>query len=367
MELSTLKKLITQIAEERELPFEKVKEVIESALASAYKKEYGKKDQIIRCKIDFEEGKISFIKVKKVVDESMIYTEKEIEKEEKLEGKVKFNKQRHIFLNEAKKINPEIKVGEEIEFPLEHKENYGRIATQTAKQVILQKLKELERESAYKECKEKEGEVISGIIQKIEKNTIFVDIGKGMGIFSKSEQVKNEFYRSGQRMKFYVLGVEKTKKEPIVYLSRKHPKFVTKLFELEVPEIPAGVVEIKSIARNPGVRTKIAVASNQKGLDPVGTLIGQRGTRIMAVINELGGEKIDVITYSDNPLEYISNALSPAKVVEVKIGKKNTALVKVPKDQLSLAIGKDGENVKLASELTNWKIDIKPFEEKNKT
>jgi N utilization substance protein A len=372
MDFSALKRIINQIAEERGIPPLKAQEAIEGALATAYKKEYGTKSQIIRAKIDMEKEKIRFWQVKLVVDKSMIYSEEELKKlkgkEEKVQDqkKIKFNPQRHILLEEARKINPKIKPGEELEFELEPKEIYGRIATQAAKQVILQRLKEVERETVYEEYQGKVGGIVSGIIQRIEKNNIYVDLGKTVAILPKNEQVKGEFYRPGQRMKFYLLNVEKTQKGPVIFLSRAHPKLVSKLFELEVPEISSGLVQIKSIAREPGFRTKIAVSSTQEGLDPIGALVGQRGTRIMAVINELGGEKIDVIEYSDDPQKYIANSLAPAKVLEVRIGKKNTAVAIVNPDQLSLAIGKDGRNVRLAANLTNWKIDVRTTEEAEK-
>lgn len=364
MDFSVLKKLIFQIAEERGIPIEKAKEVVELALASAYKKEYGKKTQLIKAEIDLEKEKISFWQIKLVVDKSMVYLSQEEKKEifQSEQKKLKFSPERHIFLEEAKKIDPKIKVGQELRIKLESKQDFGRIATQTAKQVILQKLKEIEREIIFEEYQKKEGEIVSGIIQRIEKNNIYVDLGKTVGVLAKSEQVKGEFYRPGQRMKFYILKIEKTTKGPLIFLSRSHPKFVSKLFELEVPELSAGLVQIKSIAREPGFRTKIAVVSLQENLDPIGAFVGQRGTRIMAVINELGGEKIDVIEYSDDPLKYVANALAPAKILEVKIGKKNTAIAFVEPNQLSLAIGKDGRNVRLATNLTNWKIDVRTKE-----
>ncbi len=371
MELKEIKSAIVQIAEERGIPIERVVEAVESALASAWKKEYGKKEQLIRAKFDLGTGKVEFWRVKLVVDESMLYTQKELEelREKKIkpiEGKIKFNPERHILLKEAQKINPEAKVGDEIKIPLKEQGNYGRIAAQTAKQVILQKLKEIEREEAYKELKQKEGEIVSGIVQRVEPKAVYLNIGRTIGILKKEEQIPNEFYRPGQRLKAYVLSVEKTTKGPLVFLSRSYPKFVSKLFELEVPEIAEGQVEIKSIAREPGARTKIAVVSKVPGIDPIGAMVGQRGMRVQAVINELGGEKIDIILYSDNPQEYIANALSPAKVLEVKILPKNKALAIVDKDQLSLAIGKDGQNVKLAAILTAWKIDVKSKEEVEK-
>jgi len=370
MDITNFKRLITQIAQEREIPFEKVVETIESAIAAAYKKDYGKKSQIIQAKLDLESGEVKFLQIKQVLEPSMIYSEEELEKLKSLpveelaeKRKVRFNPERHIMIEEARKIDPKIEVASELKIPLKTEKDYGRIATQAAKQVILQKLKETEREIIFDDYKSKEGEIISGIVQRIEKNNIYIDIGKTLGILSREEQVRGEFYRPKQRMKFYILNVEKTAKGPIIFLSRAHPKLVSKLFELEVPEISSGAVQIKAIAREPGFRTKIAVTSTQEGIDPIGSLVGQKGTRIMAVINELGGEKIDVIEYSDDPEKYIANSLSPAKVLEVRIEKKNVALAIVPSDQLSLAIGKDGRNVRLAAKLINWKIDVRSSEE----
>ncbi len=371
IDIKTLKSALIQIAEEKGIPFEKVFEDIEAAIAAAYKKEYGKKGQSIKCKFDLETGNLKFWQTKLVVDKSLIYSEEELKKLEKKEivpeggkpAKVKFNPEKHIMIEEARKINPKIKIGEELIIPLETKSDFGRIAAQTAKQVILQKLKETERETIYEEYKNKEGEIISGILQRIEGKNIYFDIGKTIGILPKHEQIPGEFYRPGQRLKLYVLKVEKTSKGPVIFLSRAYPKFVSKLFELEVPEIASGQVEIKSIAREPGSRTKIAVISKAEGIDPIGACVGQRGTRVNAVISELGGEKIDIVEYSEKPEKYIANSLSPAKVLEVKIMPKNKALAIVPEDQLSLAIGKDGQNVRLAAKLTGWKIDVR-IEEK---
>jgi len=355
MELKEIKAAISQIAEERGIPFEKVVETFEQALASAYKKEYGKKGQQIKSKIDLETGEVKFWQVKNVVDENDVK-----------EGKIKFNPDRHILLEEAKKIKPDIKVGEELIIPLETKIDYGRIAAQTAKQVILQKLKETERELIFQEYKSKEGQIVSGIVQRVEPKAVYLNIGKTLGILPKEEQVQGEFYKPGQRLRVYILKVEQTPKGPSVILSRSHPKLVSRLFELEVPEIQSGQVEIKSIAREAGSRTKIAVISKVKEIDAIGAMVGHRGTRVGAVINELGGEKIDIVLYSEKPEEYIANALSPAKVLEVRILPKNKALAIVPDDQLSLAIGRDGQNVRLAAKLTNWKIDVKSKSEVEK-
>ena len=387
MDIKSFKGALGQIAEQRGISPEKIIETIEAAIATAYKKDYGKKGQKIKAKFNAVSGDVKFWQIKLVVDQSMLYTEEEIEemkerkempKEDYREGpayatgsgeateetpkKFVFNEEKHIMLEDAKKDYPKIKIGEEIEIPLVSKQDYGRIAAQTAKQVILQKIREAEKETISIEYRSREGEIISGIVQRVEGHTVFIDIGKTLGILSREEQIPGEFYRPSQRLKLYILKVEDTPKGSVVMLSRAYPKLISKLFELEVPEIASGTVVIKSIAREPGFRTKIAVVSEEEGVDPIGACVGQRGTRIMAVINELGGEKIDVIQWQEKPEKFIANALAPAKIVEVKVGEKNTAVVFVPEDQLSLAIGKDGRNVRLAANLTGWKIDIKTSE-----
>ena len=371
MDLKNFTSAIMQIAEEKGISKEKVIETIESAIAAAYKKEYGEKGQIIRAKIELETGKVVFWHVMQVLDQSMIYSEKELEdlknqKMEHIEGKIRFNPEKHVMLKDAKKLKPKIKAGEEIEDVLKTQEDYGRIAAQTAKQVILQKIREAEKETVFRDFIEKEGEIVSGIVQRVEGNNVYFDIGRTLGVMPKEEQIPNEFYRTGGRLNVYVLKVEEGVKGPLIFLSRTYPKFISKLFELEVPEISAGSVVIKSIAREPGSRTKIAVVSTQEKVDPIGSVVGQKGTRISAVINELGGEKIDVIEYSDDQEEYIANSLSPSKVLEVRIMPKNKALAVVPQDQLSLAIGKGGQNVRLAAKLTGWKIDVRGEEDDEK-
>ena len=367
MDIKAFSSAITQIAEEKGLAREKIIESIETALAAAYKKEYGEKSQVVKAKLDMKTGKVEFWQVKTVVDQSMIYTDEELEqlKEKQIEPseeKVKFNPEKYVMLEDAKKDNPDIKVNDEITIPLESKEDFGRIAAQTAKQVIIQKIREAEKESIFEDFKLKEGEIISGIIQRLEGKTVFMDIGKTLGILNREEQVPGEFYRPGQRLKVFIMKVEQTSKGPVIFLSRAYPKFVSKLFELEVPEVASNQVQIKSIAREAGSRTKIAVASSVDGIDPIGAAVGQRGTRVNAVINELGGEKVDIIEYSDEPDKYIINALSPAKILEVRVLPKNKALAIVPDDQLSLAIGKEGQNVRLAAKLTGWKIDVRSYE-----
>ena len=369
VDIKNFNSAIAQIADERGIAPEKVWETIESAIAAAYKKEYGKKGQVIKSRLDQKTGEVLFWQVKKVVNEEMIYSESELA-ELKEEGsfsaeptagetKVRFNIERHIMLDEAKKINKDIKIEEEVEIPLEVKEDFGRISAQTAKQVILQKIREAERETILTEYKAKEGEIVSGIVQRVEGGNVLFDIGKAVGFLSREEQIPGEFYRPGQRLKLFLLKVEDTSKGPIIVLSRAYPRLVSKLFELEVPEINQGQVEINSIAREAGSRTKIAISTKAAGIDPIGAAVGQRGTRVQAVINELGGEKIDIIEYSEDPEKYLANALSPAKVIEIKIMPKNKALAIVQDDQLSLAIGKEGQNVRLAAKLTGWKIDVR--------
>ncbi|MSU54805.1 MAG: transcription termination/antitermination protein NusA [Candidatus Staskawiczbacteria bacterium] len=381
MDIKSFQRALSQIAETRGISPEVIMGTIEAALATAYKKDYGEKGQKIKAKFNPVSGDAQFWQLKLVVDDSMLYTQEEIDalKEKKIipaedfdrviEGdetpkKVVFNPEKHIIVKDAKKENSNIQLGEELEIPLVSKQDYGRIAAQTAKQVILQKIREAEKDVIASEYRSKQGEIISGVVQRIEGNTILIDIGKTLGILNKEEQIPGEFYRQAQRLKFYILKVEDGPKGSVVLLSRAYPKLVSRLFELEVPEISAGTVVIKSIAREPGFRTKIAVTSTEQGIDPIGSCVGQRGTRIMAVINELGGEKIDVIEWNEDPEKFIPNALSPAKISGVKVEGNNSATVFVGADQLSLAIGKDGRNVRLAAQLTGWKIDIKPDEKK---
>jgi N utilization substance protein A len=375
MDIQQFSSAIDQICEEKGISKEKVIETIEMAIAAAYKKDYGHKGQNIRASFDLKTGKVKMYQLKLVVDESMIKSEEEIAKEmeagqiehemeerELAEGevrKVRFNPEKHIMLDEAKKISKKIKLGEELQMDIETHQDFGRIAAQTAKQVIIQRIREAEREAVYDEYKNKEGQVVSGIVQRLERGAVFVDIGRTIGVLFPEEQIQGEFYRPGQRLRFLILEVQKDPKGSGVLLSRSHPKMIAQLFELEVPEIAGGTVEIKSIAREAGSRSKIAVASTEEGVDPIGSCVGQRGTRVQAVINELGGEKIDIIEWSENPAKFISNALAPAKVLDVEINEaQKIAQVQTPEDQLSLAIGKKGQNVRLAARLTGWKIDV---------
>jgi N utilization substance protein A len=368
---------IMQISEEKGIPKDKVIETIEAALSAAYKKEYGKKGQHIRAEFNQVNGSAKFFKLLEVVDETTrefadvnpdseevqeklaLSGEKEEKNENEEEKLPRFNLERDITLEEGKKLKKGVKVGDIIEIELESRTEYGRIAAQTAKQVIIQKIREAERDSMFKEYKEKEGEVVSGSIQRIEGRNVYVDLGKSIGVLFPSEQIERERYHIGQRLKVYLAKVESDPKGPGITLSRVHPEIIRRLFELEVPEIFSGTVEIKSIAREAGARTKIAVFSKEEGVDPIGSCVGQKGTRVQAIIDELGGEKIDIIEWSDKAEKFIAAALSPAKVLAVELNEKNKeSVVKVPEDQLSLAIGKQGQNVRLAAKLTGWKIDV---------
>lgn len=411
LDLKQFSQAIQQIADEKGITKEKILEAIEMALAAAYKRDYGKRGQIIRVKLDMDTGKLKVKQLKIVVDESMLKSAEEIAAEEEertrrlsgllpaslaegelpteelksqsaLEGigeelkgegeeesknfeaaeqkKIRFNEEKHIKLEEAQKIKPDVKPGDEIEFELPPHDEFGRIAAQTAKQVIIQKIREGEREVVFEEYKSKEGELVSGVIQRIEGRNVFIDIGRTIGVLPPEEQVPGERYKIGERLKTLIILVEKNPRGAGVFLSRSHPQLVKKLFELEVPEIASGAVEIKAIAREAGQRSKVAVTSHEEGVDPVGSLVGQKGIRVTTVINELGGEKIDVIEWSDNPVKFIANALSPAKVLDVELNEDfRTAVVIVPNDQQSLAIGRGGQNVRLAAKLTGWKIDVR--------
>ncbi len=362
---------VAQIAEEKGIKPESVFAAIESAIATAYKKEYRKKSEFIRAKFNPKTGDINFYQVKFVVEPSEVKVvaapeggeprpEETSGREEGDENILpRYNPDRHIFVEEAKEFKKDAKSGDEIEFPLEIYEDFGRIAAQAAKQVILQGLREAERASIREEFADKEGELVSGVVERFERGNVYINLGRAVGVMFHNESIPGEHYRVGARLRFYVLAVQEDPKRPGIILSRSHPKFVTKLFELEVPEMADGVVEIKTIAREAGSRTKVAVASNEEGIDPVGSAVGQRGTRVMAVTNELGNEKIDVIEWSESPEKYIANSLSPAKVKLVEILPRREAKVLVSEDQLSLAIGKGGQNVRLAAKLTGWKIDVR--------
>ncbi|HPS21424.1 MAG TPA: transcription termination factor NusA [Candidatus Paceibacterota bacterium] len=368
LDIKTFKSALEQLEQERKIPKEKIIDAIEQAMAAAYKKDYGKKGQIIRAKFDLETGQTDFFQIKIVVDETTAIipeegAEEEAETEfvrEEGDERVRFNSEHHILLEDAKKIKKDVQLNDEIVFPLEQKDEYGRIAAQTAKQVIIQRIREAERASVIDEYGTKEGEIISGIVQKVERGNVYVDFNRATGVLPVEEQIPGEYFQRGQRIRAYLYSVEDTVRGINLRLSRTHPKFIEKLFEAEAPEIQSGTVEIKSIAREAGARSKIAVYSSDEHIDPVGSCVGQKGTRVNTITQELSGEKIDIIPWSENPKEYISNSLSPAKVLSIEVDEKeHKAEVEVAEDQLSLAIGKGGQNVRLAAKLTGWRIDIK--------
>lgn len=363
LDLKALKIALEQLETERRVPRAKIIDAIEQALAAAYKKDYGKRGQIVRAHFDLETGETHFYQIKIVVDASTVYFVDEGEDSPDLpEGdeRVRYNEEHHIQLEDARIMKGDAVVGEEISFPLESKEDYGRIAAQTAKQVIIQRIREAEHGAILEEFGGREGDVVSGTIQKIERGNVFIDIGRITAILPREEQIPNEFYRRGERIRAYLYAVEESPRGISLKVSRTHPKFINALFAQEAPEIASGTVEIKSIAREAGSRTKIAVASSDEHVDPVGSCVGQRGIRVTTVMSEIGAEKIDIIEWSADASTFIASSLSPAKALSVKINEADhTATVDVADDQLSLAIGKGGQNVRLAAKLTGWRIDIK--------
>ncbi len=368
LDLKTMHSALTQLEEERKIPKAKILEAIEQALAAAYKKDYGKRGQIIRARFNEETGTTDFYQVKVVVDPALVRMPVDGEEEvpeEPVEGdeRIRFNEEHHIFLEDARLIKKGVQPGDEIIFPLDAQDDFGRIAAQTAKQVIIQKIREAEREGVLAEFGGHEGDIISGIVQKFERGVLYVDINRVTGIIPYEEQIPGERWNRGERIKAYLYQVEDTPRGVTVKLSRTHPKMIEALFAIEAPEVASGTVEIKSIAREAGSRSKIAVWSNDEHVDPVGSCVGQKGIRVTTVMSELGNEKIDIIEWSADPATYIAKALSPVKaqnILSVAIDEaEHKASIEVTDDVLSLAIGKGGQNVRLAAKLTGWRIDIK--------
>ncbi len=372
-DLKVINSVLEQLEEERGVPKEKAFEAIESALATAYKKEYGERGQIIKAQFDPQTGQAQFFQVKIVVDENTAVADKEAleeiraeQQDEKEPVKELFNPEHHIWIEDAKKVKKDTQVGEELVFPLESKGDFGRIASQTAKQVIIQKIREAEKVAVLKEYGAQEGEIVSGTVQRIERGNIFIDVGKATGILSFEDQIPGERFSQGERVRAYLYKVEESARGIFLRLSRTNPKFLEKLFEAEVPEISAETVVVKTVAREAGSRSKIAVASIDEHIDPVGSMVGQRGVRVSTVMSELGGEKIDIIEWSEDPKKFVEDSLSPAKVMEVEIDEKeNKAIAFVTEDQQSLAIGRGGQNVRLAAKLTGWKIDVRSAKGEN--
>jgi transcription termination/antitermination protein NusA len=331
---------IKAIAEEKNLPEDTVKEVVEQALAAAYRRDYGDREQEVRVNMNLNTGDVDAYVMKEVVEQAE-------------------NPSYEISLTDASVMKKDAKVGDLIEVH-EKVSDFGRVAAQTAKQVILQRLREAEREIVMTEYEDKIGTVINALVSRVEGNIVRVDLGKAQGIMPRSEQIQGERYYPGQRLKVYLKDVERGLRGPQLVVSRGAKEFIEWLFRAEVPEMESGAVEIKGMAREAGVRTKLAVNSTVPGVDPVGTFVGGHGTRVNAVMSEVGEqEKIDIIVYSDNIVDYISQALSPTKVAKVVLDEANKkAKVLVPEDQLSIAIGRGGQNVRLASKLTGYELDI---------
>ncbi len=378
--MSEISKAIQALCDEKNLSYDVVLATIETALAAAYRKDFGNKQQNIKVKFDPDTGDMKAWDVKTVVEdiaeEALAAAQEELtarREKAKEEGRelteeetadlAKFNPKLELMKTQAKEINKKAKVGEVLEIPLEITHEFGRMAAQTAKQVIIQKIREAERGMVFDDFKNQEGKLIVGTIQRVEGRKILVDLGKISGVLPSDQQVDRDHYRPGSRMKFYVAMVDMTTRGPEIVLSRNSVGMIKEIFRQEIPEIAGNVIEIKGIARAAGYRSKVAVATEDNSIDPIGSCIGQRGSRINTIIEELGGEKIDIIQFSEDAREYIAHALSPAKVGKVELEENDkTAIVTVANDQFSLAIGRGGQNVRLASDLTGWKIKVKEEE-----
>jgi N utilization substance protein A len=381
-DLKVIHSVLDQMEDERGIGREKMVDAIEQALATAYKKEFGKRGQIIRAHFDLNSGNTTFNQIKIVADETTVRMDDQVDHEAEgddrhhiettepvVDGelRVRYDPEKHILIETARLIKKDVTVGDELVFALEPKDDFGRIAAQTAKQVIIQKIREAEKESALKEFGKKAGDIIVGHVQRFERGNLYVDLGRVTGVMPYDEQIPGERFKPGERIRAVLLAVDETPRGIFLKLSRSHPDFLAKLFEIEAPELQNGAVEIKAIAREAGSRSKIAVFAHDDHIDPVGSMVGQRGVRVSTVMSELGGEKIDIIEWSDKAKEFIEDSLSPAQVLKVEIvseaGTNDTdarghAIVTVAPDQQSLAIGRGGQNVRLAAKLTRWKIDI---------
>ena len=370
LDLKTIQTVLTEF-ENRGISKETMIEAIEAAMATAYKKEYGKRGQVVRAKLDMNTGTVSFEQVKTVVDDTVVRFPEEGEEEPEAHGRFeaqehleegelpRYDEEKHILVATARLVKKGVELGEELIFPLEPQDDFGRIAAQTAKQVVIQKIREAEKLSILDEFGHKKGEIVSGIVQRVERGALYVDLGRATGIIPYEEQIPGERYRPGERIRAYLHAVDEGFRGVYLRLSRSHPRFLVKLFELEAPELASGAIEVKGIAREPGSRTKIAIASLDPHVDPVGSLVGQRGVRVSTVMSELGGERIDIIEWNDDQTAFIKEALSPASVLEVELNEEeHRATVTVSEDQQSLAIGRGGQNVRLAAKLTGWNIDI---------
>jgi len=359
LDLKALNLALDELQEERGVSRDSVISAIATALATAYRREYGKKSQIIRCTFNPETGDMEFKQAKIVVDDTLVRAEDE-EPTDENDHRSRFNPEQHIMIEDARRIKKDVELDEEVTFPLEDREDFGRIAAQAAKQVILQKIREAERESMMEEYGEREGEIVTGHVQRFERGNLFVDLGRATAILPYDEQIPGERYRQGERVRALLFKVDENARGSFLKLSRSHPRFLVKLFEAEVPELAQGVIEVKAVVREPGSRAKLAVYSTDPHIDPVGALVGQRGVRVAVVTSELGGEKIDVVEWSENTSEFVQEALKPAEILDITLDEdEGRAVAQVAEDQQSLAIGRGGQNVRLAARLTGWKIDIR--------
>jgi N utilization substance protein A len=359
-DLKVINSVLNQLENDRGIPRAKALEAIEQALASAYKKEYGKRGQVIRADFNDDEGTVTFQQVKEAVDDSTVQLPGGEDPDSELE---RFDSERHILLEDAQKIKSRAELGDEISFPLDDKDDYGRISTQTAKQVIIQKIREAEKVSVHDEFADKQGDIVNGTVQRFERGNLYIDLGRATGLMPYKEQIPGERFRQGERIRAYLLAVDESSRGIFLKLSRSTPKFLRKLFAMEAPEVASGVVEIKEIAREAGSRSKVAVWSDDEYIDPVGACVGQRGVRVSTVMSALGNEKIDIIEWADNPEIFVEKALSPAEVMRVELNEDTReAHAYVMSDQQSLAIGKGGQNARLAAKLTGWKIDIRALD-----
>ena len=379
MDLKTLRSALEQLEEERNIPREKIIAAIEDALTAAYKKDYGKKGQIIRAKFDLNTGQTNFYQVKIAVDESMLLPEETEAKVKPLDSdsqgltlapgedaRVRFNEEHHIRLEDARKIKKDVQLSEELIFPLETKDDYGRIAAQTAKQVMIQRIRAAERDSLFEEYLDRRGEIVTGRVARWEGGSLIIDLGRVEAVLPKSEQIPGDSHQPEERIRAMILDVKEVPSQVRIVLSRTHPDFIRALFELEVPEVAEKIIEIKAIAREAGYRTKCAVNSLDPKVDPIGACVGIRGSRIKNIVDELGGEKIDIVRWNDSSKILIGSALKPAEVSELALCfELGRSTVVVTDDQLSLAIGKRGQNVRLAARLTGWDIEILTPEEFN--
>jgi len=376
--MSEIAKAIQHICDEKELEYDVVIEAIESALAAAYRKDFGNKQQNIKIEFDPMTSDIQAWDVKEVVedidDEALESAQEQLAElrehareqgreitEEETDDIVRFNPKTEIMLKEAKEIKKTAKIGDILEIVLDIPGDFGRMAAQTAKQVVIQKLREAERVGVFDDFKSQEGKTVQGVVQRRDRSgVVIIDLGKITGILPPQEQILREQYRPGNRMKFFISEVEMTNRGPQIILSRSNKKMVESVFAQEIPEIATGEVVVKGIARDGGNRSKVAVYTDDDNIDPIGSCIGQRGSRITTIIEELGGEKIDVIQYSDDAEDFIKHALSPAKILRVELNEETKeAIAHVEEDQFSLAIGRGGQNVRLAAELTGWTIKVK--------